>query len=119
MLGREARSSGRDSEERDAAQARKLRKKGRSEHKVQVWLAQKQSARQSTQPHLNGTVDELALWTVLVRVALDGARLRYLGLMVFTAGDEPDLRVTRFRGHPRCDGRVFDVRDEEEAADAA
>jgi CRISPR-associated protein Cas6 len=32
---------------------------------------------------------------------------------------KPEVRVPRFRGHPRCDGRVFDVREREEAEAAA
>lgn len=60
---------------------------------MQAWLAQKRAHRAGPLPNMNGQVDELALWTQLLRAALDEARVRYLGLMVFTAGDEPDLPV--------------------------
>jgi len=104
VIGRQAYRSGRDREERDSAHATKLRKKGWSEHKVQAWLAQKQEVRPSPPANLNGNVDELALWQELLRAAFEEAHLRFVGLMVFTAGDEPEL-PTRDEDMPRaaCD----------------
>jgi hypothetical protein len=93
VLGREALREGRVPEESDAAQAMRLRQKGWTEHKVQRWLAQKREARVAQPPNVNGTTDEMAIWKELLRVALEDAHLRYLGLMVFTAGDEPNLPI--------------------------
>lgn len=104
VLGREAHPSGRAPKERHEAQAKKLRKKGWSEHKVQTWLAQKSEVRAPQLPNMNGQVDELALWEQLLRAAIEEAHLRYIGVMVFTAGDEPSLPV-RSEGSARlaCD----------------
>ncbi|WP_224241522.1 hypothetical protein [Hyalangium gracile] len=38
---------------------------------------------------------------------------------VYRAVPVGQVRVPRFRGHPRCDGRVFDVGECEEAEEAA
>jgi hypothetical protein len=91
VLGREAHEPRRSPAERDAAQGKKLRKQGWSEHKVQAWLAQKKESHSSQPPHMNGGVNELALWEGLIRSALEDAHLRFIGLMVFTAGQEPML----------------------------
>lgn len=104
VLGRMVGPSGRSDEERDAARAKKLRRNGWSEHKVQAWLHQKQMSRAAQSPNLNGDVDELALWQDLLHVALDQYRLEHLGLMVFTAGDEPNLPIAeRAVSREACD----------------
>lgn len=92
VLGREALGPARNSEERTAAQAARLRKKGWSEHKVQAWLAQKRETRAAFErKDANPGVDEHALWQEFLRAALEESSLRYVGLLVFYAGDEPTL----------------------------
>lgn len=85
VLGSCAPAGGRTRAQEEAAQAKRLRKRGWGEHKVQAWLAQKREACTSS------TGGELALWTGFLRAALEDARLAYVGLMVFTAGSEHRL----------------------------
>jgi hypothetical protein len=93
VLGREV-QHGQDANEREARkQTSKLRKRGWSEHKIQGWLEQKQQARGSQPPNMNGEVDELALWNALLCAALDEAHLSFVGLMVVYAGDEPQAPI--------------------------
>lgn len=90
VLGR-ARPRGQGSHERDARHVGRLRKRGWSEHKIDVWLEQRRRVQQP--PNMNGEVDELGLWNELLQAALEEARMGFVGLMVFNAGDEPELPV--------------------------
>jgi hypothetical protein len=80
-----------DANERFVKQIGKLKKRGWSEHKIEMWLEQKQRTRQPA--HMNRDIDELGLWNELLRAALENARLRFVGLMVFNAGDEQEVPI--------------------------
>ena len=98
VLGSCAPSGGRTQQEAEAAQVKRLRKKGWGEHKVQAWLAQKREAATSS------TGGELALWTGFLKAALEDARLDHVGLMVFAAGSDPSLPTrSETVQHEACD----------------
>lgn len=91
VLGSDAPRTTERRDAREAAQVQRRRKQGWSEHKIQVWLAQKHEVPASFPQKSQGAVDELARWNELLRAALEDARIRYVGLLVFTAGQEPEL----------------------------
>lgn len=104
VLGREALPRGEAAKQRDLAQLKKLRKKGWSEHKVQAWLKQRVAGRRHEPAHLNAGVDELALWRAFLETALGEGKVPFVGLMVYTSGDEPELPVrTQDLALTRCD----------------
>jgi hypothetical protein len=95
VLGSEAHGHGLLAEERDEGRARRLRRQGWSEHKVQAWLAQRRQVRPTGQGE--SSVAELSLWRAFLHVALEEAFLRSVGLMVHQAGDAVPLRDARVR----------------------